>query len=111
MFGARPPPTLYQTRPASSSASKPLRLNAPTSEPFLLPVVDITANASSHKGKGHYGKRPGTSESSQGLLAEDRDRLSQSISPVYMHYRHSLNSLTDIIDKVRFYSHLLSSCG
>jgi hypothetical protein len=91
------------------------------SEPFPLPIVELNPNTSAYKGKSRY-KRPGTSESSRPLLADDKagrnqrpgtsdsfrpllgeDRAGSGVgmSSMYMYYRHSLNSLTDIIDNVR----------
>ena len=55
-----------------------------------------------YKGKGRYKpKRPGTSDSGQGLLADEPAEAEEGISQVYMYYRHSMISLTDIIDTVR----------
>ena len=62
------------------------------------------------KGKSKKGARPGTAESTEPLL-DRRAPLSDNwdggvahtltaMSDVYLHYRHSLNSLNDIIDRV-----------
>lgn len=92
MFGARPPPTLYQTRPARTTPPLSSRsVPQPSSPPVLR-----NPNTSAYKGKGRR-KRPGTSESGQALLTNE-ERAGEGTSQVYMYYRHSLNSLTDIIN-------------
>lgn len=106
VFGVAPPQTLYHTRHVPS--------------PSVPPVVDIGAfqrnpNRSAYtKNKFKKESRPGSSESSQGLLpkgSSDTARDSSAIwsalitksgrrSEVYSHYQHSLNSLHDILDRV-----------
>lgn len=128
MFGTRPPPTLYQPHLAnantntsagrqsqSSSRSKAagqLRITAQGPVPVMY--VNSNPNISAYRGKSsnsvHRGtsrtkhKRPGTSESRDALLEDDGDGDTAEggggdLSQVYMFYRHSLNSLTDIVDK------------
>ena len=90
----RPPATLYQTRPARAPM---LPLESPPLP--VLPPVQRSA-----KGKGRpWPKRPGTGDSEQALLLGD-EPTEEGLSLVYMYYRHSLNSLTDIINTVRFSS-------
>ncbi|KIJ32808.1 hypothetical protein M422DRAFT_783314 [Sphaerobolus stellatus SS14] len=120
VFGARPPVTLYQNRPARrGSPPPPLRPSSSTQRPPLpdgfLPPLNLTSQspespptttfnrAAAYEGKGRYsykssGRRPSTTESTQGLLSEDRVQQ-QAVSSAYMYWRHSLISLKDIIDK------------
>ncbi|KAI0800800.1 hypothetical protein C8Q74DRAFT_1191832 [Fomes fomentarius] len=107
MFGVAPPQTLYHTRaPVASSPNiasvrqpSPSLKNSPRT-PATPPFRFTTAGPSS-KAKGK-SKRPGTSDSSQPLIDDgprDSGLLDISQSSVYIHYRHSLNSLNDIIDR------------
>lgn len=106
VFGVAPPQTLYHTRHVPSPS---------------VPTVDINALHQRNPNRSAYTKnkfkkesRPGSSESSQGLLpkgSSDTARDSAAIwsalitksgrrSEVYSHYQHSLNSLHDILDRV-----------
>ncbi|KAF8574657.1 hypothetical protein K439DRAFT_1398887 [Ramaria rubella] len=103
MFGARPPAMLYQTRAAQASLPPSLRQTprnrSPESSPprSPQPASVPNPNTSAYKGKGRT-KRPGTSESRQGLLLGE-EQQGEGFSSAYMYYRHSLLSLSDIIDK------------
>ena len=107
MFGVAPPQTLYHTRaPVGSSPNisiirqpSPSLKNTPRS-PATPPFRFTTTGPSS---KAKTKKRPGTGDSSKPLMDDslhDNGLLDVSQSSVYMHYRHSLNSLNDIIDRV-----------
>ena len=125
MFGVAPPQVLYHTRqavssPGSSSASPatPKSKHSPQSS-AAQPLQQSSAgpattgrnpNQAAYKGKSKKGARPGTAESTEPLL-DRRAPLSDNwdggvahtltaMSDVYLHYRHSLNSLNDIIDRV-----------
>ncbi len=109
MFGVAPPQTLYHTRaPVSSSPNistnawqpSPSTSRAPPTSPPLPPFRFTTTGPST---KAKSKKRPGTGDSSTPLMDDHRSDgfLAVDQSSVYMHYRHSLNSLKDIIDRVR----------
>lgn len=95
MFGVAPPQNLYHTR---KSPSIILPVSAAPSSPS--PIIMRPEPPS--KGKV---KRPGTSESSQGLLLTRERTTSTSLVPsesghdLYYHYQHSLTQLTGIIDR------------
>ncbi|CCM03767.1 uncharacterized protein FIBRA_05914 [Fibroporia radiculosa] len=117
MFGVAPPQVLYHTRHAvpsvggnaGSAGAKSLlqqQQHYSPMEPLRSPVSPGTRNRnqSAYKGKSKKSSRPGTAESSEPLLdhavnAEWDRPLSAPLSDVYLHYRHSLNSLNDIIDR------------
>ncbi|THH19682.1 hypothetical protein EW146_g1519 [Bondarzewia mesenterica] len=125
MFGVQPPQTLYHTRqsPAlaptrsdSHSPSSPGRVSLPEHSPHqavpLSPASpsgrNINQSAYINKGKAKRTQRPSgrssPTESMQNLLLpQDSDSVSSlrhfSSSSIYMHYRHSLNSLSDILDR------------
>ena len=104
VFGVAPPQTLYHTRHVPS--------------PSVPSVVDISAlhhqrNPNRSAYMKNKVKRPGSSESSQGLLSKGSNTARDSAaiwsalitksgrrSEVYSHYQHSLNSLHDILDRV-----------
>ncbi|PIL31509.1 hypothetical protein GSI_06211 [Ganoderma sinense ZZ0214-1] len=103
MFGVAPPQTLYHTRAPTISTPNVLKElhrqpspkpcpKTPTPPPFRFTTTPIPA------GKSKKTKRPGTSESAKPLIAND-SFLEAGSSSVYMHYRHSLNSLSDILDR------------
>ncbi|TFK94968.1 hypothetical protein K466DRAFT_475073 [Polyporus arcularius HHB13444] len=107
MFGVAPPQTLYHTRaPVSSSPNistnawqpSPSTSRAPPTSPPLPPFRFTTTGPST---KAKSKKRPGTGDSSTPLMDDHRSDgfLAVDQSSVYMHYRHSLNSLKDIIDR------------
>ena len=111
MFGVAPPQTLYHTRSAAStsgiqvsagsaaqySAASPHSPSSPTSRSRNVNQSAYTRN------KVKRNTRPGTAESAEPLMSSHGNgRLSaQGFSDIYEHYRHSLNSLNDIIDRVR----------
>ena len=103
MFGVAPPQTLYHTR-APTAPSRPYSpAKSPTPRSPSTPPFRFTPSASSSssaKSKGKQ-KRPGTGDSSEPLIEGGGDKfLAPYQSLVYMHYRHSLNSLNDIIERV-----------
>ena len=104
LFGVAPPQTLYHTRAPTISTPNVLKElhrqpspkpspRTPTAPPLRFPTPVLPA------GKVKKSKRPGTSESAKPLIAND-SFLEAGSSSVYMHYRHSLNSLSDILDRV-----------
>ncbi|EPT03477.1 hypothetical protein FOMPIDRAFT_1028747 [Fomitopsis schrenkii] len=126
MFGVAPPQVLYHTRqavssPGSSSASPatPKSKHSPQSSAALPPQQSAgpsagrNPNQAAYKGKSKKGARPGTAESTEPLIdprAPSSDNwdggggngsghMLTAMSDVYLHYRHSLNSLNDIIDR------------
>ena len=131
MFGVPPPQTLYHTRhspavtPHSPPSSARFSVASDLPSPSLGDVPasptgrNINQSAYINKGKGRRSShRPGhssPSESMQNLLIHNADytlsgspsspsaslSLDRRASSIYMHYRHSLNSLNDIIDRVR----------
>lgn len=138
MFGVAPPQVLYHTRqavssPGSSSASPatPKSKHSPQSSAALPPQQSAgpsagrNPNQAAYKGKSKKGARPGTAESTEPLIdprAPSSDNwdggggngsghMLTAMSDVYLHYRHSLNSLNDIIDRVSLMtpSHLRSA--
>ncbi|TFY68583.1 hypothetical protein EVJ58_g901, partial [Rhodofomes roseus] len=109
---------LYHTRQAASSpggtgvspaATRPKYVSQSMAPP--APSAGSSSgrnlNQTSYKGKSKKGGRPGTAESTQPLIDHSRTDTSDSwedgmltaMSDVYLHYRHSLNSLNDIIDR------------
>lgn len=106
MFGVQPPQTLYHTRSAPSHAEvqnstgvpSTLRQSTIPGSPSSARNVNQTAYSNRSKPK-RGGQRPGTAESTEPLI----DRYEQPPHPfsdIYEHYRHSLNSLNDIMDRV-----------
>jgi hypothetical protein len=125
VFGTPPPQTLFHTRLGRSTFphSQPTSPTAasPTS-PFVSPLDGASCsrnpNQSAYKGKRTH--RPGTSDSSRGLLPRMGSESDSSTgvsfsesfsaafsgyqeilarSSVYLNYQQSLNSLVDIIDR------------
>ncbi|KAI9570209.1 hypothetical protein HD554DRAFT_2018992 [Boletus coccyginus] len=125
VFGTPPPQVLFHTRQSHPTVP----LSQPTSpadlNPFVL-TLDLPSsrnpNQSAYMGKAPH--RQGPSDSSRCLLPDNdtpqsspssfaqsfADSLSESLSgyqhvlaqsSVYLNYQHSLNSLMDIIDRVR----------
>ncbi|KAF9245727.1 hypothetical protein BU15DRAFT_58701 [Melanogaster broomeanus] len=125
VFGTPPPQTLFHTRLGRSTFphSQPTSPTMPSPiGPCLLSLDGAfgsrNPNQSAYKGKRTH--RPGTSDSSRGLLPSvggESDSptgfsFSESVSAafsgyqeilaessVYLNYQHSLNSLVDIIDR------------
>lgn len=125
MFGVAPPQVLYHTRQAVSSpgsstpsSAPPKSKHSPQSSGALLLQSAGTAagrnpNQAAYKGKSKKGGRPGTADSSEPLIdprAPTSDNwdggrnMLTAMSDMYLHYRHSLNSLNDIIDRVSLVS-------
>ncbi|KAL6307642.1 hypothetical protein BKA93DRAFT_726779 [Sparassis latifolia] len=116
LFGVAPPQKLYHTRqpvlgPVSGASAVPGASGPPLSpsSPVFAAARGLSTsprssniNQSSYKPKWKKQARPGTAESSKPLITSEQDDLldpSQTLSDVYLHYRHSLNSLNDIIDR------------
>ncbi|KZT27570.1 hypothetical protein NEOLEDRAFT_97575 [Neolentinus lepideus HHB14362 ss-1] len=116
MFGATPPQALYHTRKPSTMVNTDLgRFGHSHSPPPTATAAGSptsrNVNQSAYTKVRTKGKkksnRPGTSESSQGLLQsenadyrpEDSSPVDRRLSIVYMHYRHSLESLNNILDR------------
>lgn len=119
LFGMPPPQTLYHTRhaPATVARSQPTSPVSSIMAPHYISVDDPelprrNPNQSAYT-KGKKTHRPRTSESTTFLLptkspnSPSSPESSQSgfldvltQSSVYMHYQHSIASLTDIIDRV-----------
>ena len=115
MFGEQPPSDLLRKIQTSSPIrSSPkykehaLAVSAPSS-----PVVRNVNKSAYRKPKGKKDDRPGTAESSTGLLSSqdrigmmsnaggyDHQQFSPPMSATYMSYRHSLVSLTNIVNNV-----------
>lgn len=111
VFGIAPPQILYHTRQSPSpSATTPIG-----QMPGYTAIGDVMTtaipngrnpNRSAYRPK-KKNDRPSTSESSKQLLPKSIPSGSCDVrrhphnSLVYSHYQHSLNSLNDIIDRVR----------
>ena len=115
MFGVAPPQTLYHTRQAS--VALPLPPPPPGKGAISQPVSPVlgararppSAGPIKIKLKKKKAERPGTSDSNRQLLRGDSDESPTAVSlggDVYGNYRASLNSLNDILDRVRV-AHLL----
>ena len=111
MFGVAPPQTLYHTRhnASPSSAGQAGAISSGTAHNRTPPQSPITAalrnlNQSAYtRGRTKKSRRPGTADSSEPLIkpSDNEDPpLGHALSDIYLHYRHSLNSLNDIIDRV-----------
>lgn len=79
--------------------------SAPTTPLRRTPAA---IDKSAYKRKANKSNRPGTADSNTGLLLkvtqqEAGTSTADALSDVYKHYRHSLNSLTDILDRVCFF--------
>ncbi|TBU62127.1 hypothetical protein BD310DRAFT_811559 [Dichomitus squalens] len=104
MFGVAPPQTLYHTR--APTVSTPNIVRDLHRQPSPKPAPKTPASppfrfATSNAPKTKKSKRPGTGDSASSarpLIAHD-GLLEAGSSSVYIHYRHSLNSLSDIIDR------------
>ncbi|KAH8099698.1 hypothetical protein BXZ70DRAFT_894283 [Cristinia sonorae] len=108
MFGVAPPQTLYHTRQTASptTQTRPSVSESPrTREPPQSPITDALRNLNQTPYVNRTNKkthRPGTSESTEPLIrAPDLEDvpIGHVLSDIYLHYRHSLNSLNDIIDR------------
>ncbi|KAF8240741.1 hypothetical protein L208DRAFT_1383659 [Tricholoma matsutake] len=118
VFGVAPPQTLYHTRrspspsvgPAVITSNKGWTSYAAPGENYAPVYGQRNPNRTSYmKPKPKTNGRPGTSESHKQLLPKgwnstDLDDLptrstARRPSVVYTHYHHSLNSLSDIIDR------------
>ena len=111
MFGVQPPQTLYHTRTRHSPRPKDrvaLSTERPSSREAVLPA-NRNINQGSYLNKdGKQNRYRASSHSrSQSESVPLLDPVAGSssgkrASAVYMHYRSSLNSLSDIIDRVSF---------
>lgn len=126
MFGVAPPQTLYHTRAAPSSAgvlasslaspSTPKQHRSSSYSPVSphdTPPRNVNQSAYTRNKIKRKTHRPGTSESSEPLMngfGED-GHPKFGFSEVYEHYRHSLNSLNDIIDRVRVMNVFIHAAG
>ena len=117
MFGVAPPQTLYHTRaapPPSGSANSHHASSASTSAAaqYMAAPHSPSSPTSRNMNQGAYMRnkvkrhaRPGTADSTEPLISHHGNgRLGSShgFSDIYEHYRHSLNSLNDILDRVSF---------
>lgn len=114
MFGEQPPQNLYHTRTSVSLGHSTQRAANRSSSAPTSPVGRNTNKSAYRKGK--YAKysskdRPGTAESRKGLLGSNDNGTfdygtsrpdNEEMSEVYVHYRHSLISLTNIVDNVSY---------
>lgn len=102
MFGVQPPQTLYYTRQSLKPKDRVHsveRLSYSEREDVLpanrnvnqTPYLNKSCKPSRHRANSH-------SESNIPLL--DPNSSGKRASAVYMHYRYSLDSLADIIDRV-----------
>ena len=121
VFGVAPPQTLYHTRhsPSPSVGSTGVIMSqkgwigyATPGESHSPVYGQRNPNRTSYmKPKPKVNDRPGTSESNKQLLPKGTNSADFDESPthgtasrpsmVYSHYQESLNSLNDIIDRVR----------
>lgn len=127
MFGELPPQVLYHTRHAQHVVAR--RSDESQSPTHSLSDRSVSLSMSSsptnrnmnqsayiHKSKPRkavrHGSLPSPTSSTYNLLHDRgsneassthdrRSSVGRRSSSIYMHYRHSLNSLNDIIDRVR----------
>ncbi|KAI0274920.1 hypothetical protein BC834DRAFT_965383 [Gloeopeniophorella convolvens] len=103
MFGVQPPQTLYHTRhsPRPTDRVRSTERSSLSEQDNVSPT-GRNVNQSAYLNKGGQGRRPAStrSDSSHNLLESEAGESSgRRGSAVYMHYRYSLNSLNDIIDR------------
>ncbi|KAI0308072.1 hypothetical protein B0F90DRAFT_1813405 [Multifurca ochricompacta] len=100
MFGVQPPQTLYHTRHSPKPTDSTERPSSSEREAPLPAPASRNVNQSSYLGKNGRQNRhraSSRSESIQPLL--DQSSSGKRTSAVYVHYRYSLDSLSDIIDR------------
>lgn len=118
MFGVQPPQTLYHTRHSPRPIEDDDRVHSER-EAVLLPVANRNVVQGSYLSKDgkqsrHWASSHSHSHSeSMPLLDPMAGGSSSSMraSAVYMHYRYSLNSLSDIIDRVSTNTQVLYLSG
>jgi hypothetical protein len=113
MFGVQPPQTLYHTRTRHSPRPKD-RVHSterPSSEREREAVLPANRNINQGSYLNKDGKQSRYRASSHSRSHSESMPLLDPVassssgkraSAVYMHYRYSLNSLSDIIDRVSF---------
>jgi hypothetical protein len=109
MFGVQPPQTLYHTRPRPKdrvhSTERPSQSHS--EREVVLPVNRNVVPGSYLNTDGKQSRHRASSHShSESMPLLDPPVVGSSsgkrASAVYMHYRYSLNSLGDIIDRVSY---------
>jgi hypothetical protein len=107
MFGVQPPQTLYHTRhiPRPRDRVQSTTEHPSHSESEAVLPANRNVNQGAYRGK-HTRHRAGSrSESIQPLLDREAGNSSSGsrTSAAYVHYRYSLDSLGDIIDRVSLF--------
>ena len=115
MFGVQPPQTLYLTRHSPKPNDRVHSTERPSpshsEREAVLPANRKNINQGSYLNKDGKQSRHRASSHSR-ALSESMPLLDpvassssgKRASAVYMHYRYSLNSLSDIIDRVSFFT-------
>ena len=127
MFGEQPPQNLFHMAPPSAYmrvvVDSPRDMHA-RSAPSSPVTRNINKSAYQKTKAARKSNRPGTAESSKGLLGSrntasvdlehihvrrnDSEGVGSMMSEAYMHYRHSLISLADIVNRVSIMTHVLN---
>jgi hypothetical protein len=107
MFGVQPPQTLYYTRTRHSPGPKDRVHSTDYSEREAVLPSNRNVNQGPYLSKDgkqsrHRASSHSHSESMPLLDPVAGSSSGKRASAVYMHYRYSLNSLGDIIDRVSF---------
>jgi hypothetical protein len=106
MFGVQPPQTLYHTRHSPRPTDRVLSTERPSraEREAVRRPVGRNVNQTSYLNKGGTVKRHRAGSHSESIIplleSEAPGSPGKRASPVYMHYRYSLNSLSEIIDRV-----------
>ena len=103
LFGVQPPQTLYHTRHSPRPTDRVHSAERPshTEREAVRPAVR-NANQSSYLNKGGKVKRHRAGSHSESMLPllDSSGSPGKLASAAYMHYRYSLDSLTEIIERV-----------
>lgn len=104
MFGVQPPQTLYHTRLSPKPKDKIPSTEHPSysgRETVLPPSWNVNQSSYQKGGRQTRHRAGSHSESVLPLLGPEACNSSgKRTSAVYMHYRYSLDSLSDIIERV-----------
>lgn len=104
MFGVQPPQTLYHTRQSLRPKDRVHSMERAYSEREAVLPANRNVNQSSYLSKGGEPSRHRANSHSESILplldSVAGNSSGKHASAVYVHYRYSLNSLGDIIDRV-----------
>ncbi|KAH9178859.1 hypothetical protein EDB89DRAFT_986956 [Lactarius sanguifluus] len=105
MFGVQPPQTLYHTRHFTKPTDRVQSTERPshTEQEAVLPAGRNANHQTSYLNKGGKLKRHRAGSHSESIIplldSEAPGEPGKRASAVYMHYRYSLNSLSELIDR------------